>query len=587
MPTVESEKAGVPDFVSAPRRPRASAPPDGAATTPLGAASEHVLARQRGLLRAGLSLAGTHSLPVVLRQIVEAACELVHARYGALGVVDPAGGLEQFVHVGFDEDTVADIGHLPEGRGLLGASIADPRPIRLRRMAADPRSSGFPDGHPPMTSFLGVPVRVGDEVFGNLYLTERQGGEFTAEDEDLVSALAITAGVAIQNAQLYEVAQRRQDSLQAFNEVTRQLLAADGEEPLRLIARQSMRIADAEIVTVVLPTADGQRLMVEAAAGEGADELTARSAPIEGSLAGLALDSGQPVLVGDVAKDQRYLDLRLSEIMPVGPVMVVPFGGSKRARGALIFGRPIGRRPFAEADLEMATIFANHAAVALELADARADQQRIVLLEDRDRIARDLHDHSIQRLFAIGLTVQSVARGQDDPARLARLGRVVDDIDETIRQIRTFIFQLRGPLGPTTGTVRARLLGKAAEVGQLLDVAPQVRFTGPVDSLVPESMVDDLVAVLREALTNVARHARAGVVEVELTATTSKLCLEVTDDGVGIGQTARRSGLANLRERAKRRGGSLVLTDARSHSATALVAPVGAGTHLSWTVPLP
>jgi GAF domain-containing protein len=530
---------------------------------------------QRGLLRASESLAGNLTLPVVLRQIVQAGCELVQARYGALGVIDSTGGLEQFVHVGLDAETVARIGDLPEGRGLLGASIADPRPIRLRTMADDPRSAGFPEGHPPMTSFLGVPVRVGDEVFGNLYLTERAGGEFTARDEELVSALAITAGVAIQNAQLYEIARRRQDSLQAFNEVTRQLLSADGEEPLRLIARQARKIADAEVVTVVLPTADGQRLMVEAAAGAGADELTARTTPLEGSLAGVALDSGQPLLVGDIEEDQRYVDLRLSEIVPTGPVMVLPFGGSPRMRGALVFGRPRGRRPFAEADLEMATIFANHAAVALELADARADQQRIVLLEERDRIARDLHDHSIQRLFAIGLTVQSVAREQDAAQREARLTRVVADIDQTIRQIRTFIFELRGPLGPETSATRSRLVGVVDQIATLLDVRPRLIFTGPVDAVVPQPVVEDLVAVVREALTNTARHAGAARIEVEITAT-------VDDDGIGLGDSERRSGLANLKERADHRGGSLVLLPSMHAGGTA----DRPGLHLQWTSPL-
>jgi signal transduction histidine kinase len=540
-----------------------------------------VQGRLRALLRANQAIVGNLTLPVLLRRIVQAACELAHARYGALGVIDAAGGLEQFVHVGVDEDTEARIGYLPEGKGLLGALILDPRPIRLAVMASDPRSVGFPAGHPPMTSFLGVPVRVRDEAFANLYLTECESGEFSAEDEELVCALATAAGVAIENARLYEQARRRQDWLQASTEVTRQLLSAEGEDPLRLIARQARQIADADVVTVVLPAAGGERLIVEVAAGEGADELTALTSPIENTLVGVALDSGRPVLVGDIDENQRDM-VHLSEVVPVGPVMVLPLGGSQRVRGAMVIGRLRGRHRFAEADLEMATIFANHAAVALELADARADQQHMMLLEDHDRIARDLHDHVIQRLFAAGLSVQSVASGlpADEPA--ARLTRVVSDIDETIRQIRTSIFQLHGPLGPETGTVRTRVLAVAGEVSPLLGFEPQVRFTGPIDAVVPEPIVDDLVAVLREALTNAARHAHASRVEVDVAATTTELSLEVTDDGVGISDTHRRSGLANLRQRAEQHGGSLILAKGLPKNTH----PIQEGTRLRWTTPL-
>jgi signal transduction histidine kinase len=538
--------------------------------------------RLRGLLRANQAIVGNLALPALLRRIVEAACELTQARYGALGVIDANGGLDQFVNVGFDEQTIARVGHLPEGKGLLGAVIDDARPIRLRVIADDPRSVGFPDHHPPMTSFLGVPIRVRSVVFGNLYLTECASGEFSAEDEELVAALAATAGVAIANARLYEEAERRQDWLLASTEVTQQLLLADGEEPLRLIARKARQVADADVVTVVLPTPDGQRLIVEVAAGESADELTALTSPIENTLVGLAFETGRPVLVADVDSDPRY-PVHLSELVPVGPVMVLPLGGAQRVRGALVIGRLRGRHRFADADLEMATTFANHAALALELADARNDQQRIVLLEDRDRIARDLHDHVIQRLFAIGLSVQSVASALGVDERAIRLDRVVSDLDETIRQTRTSIFQLRGPLGPETGTVRARLLAVVGEVSPVLGFEPQVRFSGPIDAVVPEPIVEDLVAVLREGLTNAARHARASRVDVDVSASNGELSMDVADDGVGISDTQRRSGLANLRERAERHGGALVLMKGISSPER----PSQDGTRLRWTIPLP
>ncbi len=584
MPSRALEEDGPPEKSAAPALPDGPKLEFDQLLTQLVDRVRDVLAAQgrlRGLLEANQTIVKDLGLSVVLRRIVEAACSLVRARYGALGVLAPGGGLEQFVHVGVDDETVARIGHYPEGKGLVGALIDDPRPIRLRTISGDHRSVGFPAGHPAMDSFLGVPIRVRGEIYGNLYLTEREGGEFTAADEELVVSLAATAGIAIENARLYEQANRRQDWLQASTQITRQLLSDDGEEPLQLIARQAQQIADADMVTVVLPTADGQRLMVEVAAGVGADQLTALTYPIEDTLAGLALSNGRPVLVADGTQDERDL-MHLSEVETVGPVMVLPLVGSQRVRGALVIGRLHGRQRFDDADLDMATTFANHAALALELADARDDQQRVVLLEDRDRIARDLHDHVIQRLFAAGLTVQSVASGLGSDEWAARLNRVVSDVDETISQIRTSIFQLRGSLGPQTGTVRASLLTVISQVTPLLGFEPQMRFTGPIDAVTPQHVVGDLVAVLREALTNVARHAQATRADVDVTATLTYLALEITDDGVGIGDTQRRSGLANLRLRAEQLGGTLVITTGAPESTH----PTQEGTRLRWSIPL-
>jgi two-component system, NarL family, sensor histidine kinase DevS len=528
--------------------------------------------RLRGLLRANRLIIGDLALPVVLRRIAEAARDLVQARYTALGVLGPDGGLEQFIHVGVDEDTVARIGHLPEGKGLLGALIDDPHPIRLADLADDPRSAGFPDGHPQMRSFLGVPIRIRDEVYGNLYLTERAGGPFTAEDEELVAALAATAASAIDNARLYAEAGRRQRWLEASTEITRQLLSSEGEPPLSVIARRLHEMADADVVAVVLPTADQRRLMVEVATGEHAAQLTALTYPVEDTIAGVAINTGRPVLIGDVTQQEAYT-VHLAELTPLGPMMALPLLATKRSRGAVLVARVPGRRRFNEADLDIATTFAQHAAVALELADARADQQRMMLLEDRDRIARDLHDHVIQRLFAAGLTVQSMAAGVGTDSGASRLNRVVDDLDETIRQIRTTIFELRGPLAPQSSTVRSQVVGVADEVAPALGFSPALRFTGAVDTIVPDDLAADLIAVVREALSNIARHAHASAAEVEVTATPAELTVDVTDNGVGIGESRRRSGLANLARRAERYGGSLTL-------------PEHEGTHLRWTIPL-
>jgi len=536
--------------------------------------------RLRGLYAANNAIIGDLDLPVVLRRIVEEACRLVNARYGALGVLAPSGtGLEQFIHVGIDDDLADEIGELPAGKGLLGALIDDPRPVRLHDLGDDYRSVGFPAHHPPMTSFLGVPIRVRDEVFGNLYLTEAADGDFTADDEEVVTALAATAGVVIENARLFAQSRRRQDWLRASMLVTRQLLSSVGEEPLALIARQVRQIADADVVSVVLPTPDRKHLMVEVASGDGSADLLGHTLPIEHTMTGQTFETGEPLLVEDASTNDKYT-VHLNDVMPMGPVMALPLVGSSEVRGALLIGRRQGRHLFDDADLDMARNFANQAAVALELADARADQQRMILLEDRDRIARDLHDHVIQRLFATGLGLQGLAAGLRDSGQAERLERAVADIDDTIRQIRTSIFQLRGALGPRLSSARSRVTEVVAAVTPLLGFEPRLDFAGPVDALVPDDVVEDLVAVTREALTNVARHAGAQAAEVSLSVEGDELALCVADDGTGIADTERRSGLANLARRAERRGGGFAVDDNPTTGTDRR------GTRLTWTIPL-
>ncbi|HEY0167271.1 MAG TPA: GAF domain-containing protein [Jatrophihabitans sp.] len=527
-----------------------------------------------GLLAANEAIMGHLELPAVLRQIVRAACELVDARYGALGVIGPDGGLEQFVHEGIDEETAARIGSLPKGLGLLGALIENPHPIRLHKISDDPRSVGFPAHHPPMSSFLGVPIRVRDVVFGNLYLTGRRSGDFTQNDEELITAIAGTAAIAIENARLYEEGNRRQRWLQASAEVTQQLLAYSGEDPLSVIARSVQELADADVVTVVLPAATPGDLMVEVATGVSADRLTGLTYSTHRSVAGAAIDTGEPILIEDIDKQDDFT-LNMRDVVTAGAVMALPLAGSSKPRGSLLVVRLSGRRGFTQSDLQMAMAFANHAALALELADARSDQQRVILLEDRDRIARDLHDHVIQRLFAAGLSLQSLQTRERDPATAAKLEQVVTDLDDTIRQIRTSIFDLRGSLAPASATVRTQLIQVIADQAGQLASDPTVRFVGPVDSLVGPALADELSAVLREALSNVARHAQADSVNVLLDVSADALCLQVSDDGVGIGATTRRSGLDNLEQRALLRGGSMTVTSTPDK-----------GTQLRWQIAL-
>jgi signal transduction histidine kinase len=527
--------------------------------------------RLRSLLRANEMVTAGISLHEVLKHIVQAACTLAGARYGALGVIAHDGTLEQFIHVGMDEDLVPKIGHLPEGKGLLGALINDPQPIRLNRIADDPRSSGFPTMHPPMASFLGVPIRIRGEVFGNLYLTESATGQFSAEDEELVRSLAVTAGTAISNARLYSESQLQQRWLGASAEISAQLLASAGEDPLKMIARRASEIAEADLVTVALLAAEGADVMIEVAIGQDADALLGRRFPVSETLAGQAIAERAPLLVRSSAESSGDRS-DLESVFELGPVMVIPLVGTSSVLGALTIARRAERPSFSDSDLNMATGFANHASIAIELTAARADQQRVVLLEDRDRIARDLHDHVIQQLFAIGLSLEGTASALGDNEQVvSRLRERVGDIDRTIRQIRTSIFELRGPLGAGSAGLRTRVLEIAEAMTGVLGFAPGVAFGGPIDLAVTGALADDVAACVREGLTNVAKHAQASSAGVDLDVAENEVTVLVWDNGVGVDDGGRSSGVANLRARAEQRHGSFELS----------VRPQG-GTQMVW-----
>jgi signal transduction histidine kinase len=527
--------------------------------------------RLRGLLRANRLIAGELDLPSVLQHVAEAARELVGARYAALGIIAPGGGLSEFVHVGMPDDAVGRIGHLPQGKGLLGALIDDPRPIRLRRIADDARSSGFPPGHPPMESFLGVPIEIRGTVFGNLYLSESDKGEFSLEDEELTRALAATAAAAIDNARLYEFARGRSKWLQASAAITAQLLAADDQDAtaLQLIATRSRELAHADFVVVVLPLPADDALGIEVAVGEGVDGLVGRVLAVDGSLSGKVYREGKPLRLNE--PQEAGVDPLASGGIDVGPSLMLPLQGSTRVLGVLGAFRRRGAAGFAAEELEMAGSFAAQAAVAIELAEARAEQQRVAMFDDRERIAADLHDHVIQKLFAAGLSLQTVAARVGPGTAQDRITTVIDDLDDTISQIRTTIFALQQTRRNDPDSTRARLLDVVTDARQTLGFEPALRFSGPLDT-VRGDVVDDVVAVLREALSNVARHARARSVEVTVTVTDGRLTLAVGDDGIGFTETGRSSGLANLRQRAERHGGTFTIRAAGP-----------AGTVLTWS----
>ncbi len=531
--------------------------------------------RTHALLEAVVAVGSHLELEVVLRQIVEAAVELVSARYGALGVIGEGGRLAEFIPVGLSEAEIAAIHHWPEGRGLLGKLITDPHPLRLHDISTDPGSSGFPDGHPPMHSFLGVPVLIRDEVYGNLYLTEKQGGDFDEEDEALAQALAAAAGVAIENARLYAEARRQQQWLRATAEVTSRLLSGDPPgEVLELVTTQAMEMSGADLVVLALPTGDRKRLVIEHACGDGAAEALGLVLPAEGSASGVVMASGKPLTVENFSTDARAAPVARQH-MALGPAVLVPLGPAGDVRGVLTAGRHRGALPLSPPAVEMVTTFAAQAGIGIELAEHRRDAQRLALFEDRDRIARDLHDLVIQRLFATGMSLQGTTALMSDPDVVHRVDQAVDALDETIRDIRAAIFSLQARGEASRRGLRARILTIMEEMTGPLGYPPGLRMAGPMDTRVPGPIGDQMLAALREALANAAKHAKASQVDVTVEAGTD-LVLRVRDNGVGLPKIQRRSGLANLAERAGELGGTFRADPAE-----------GGGTELEWRVPLP
>ncbi|MEV7414520.1 GAF domain-containing protein [Streptomyces sp. NPDC089919] len=534
--------------------------------------------RVHSLLEAVVSVGRELELSHVLRRIVEAGALLVDAEYAALGVIGPDGRtLSQFLTVGLTDEEISRIGPLPAGHGLLGEVIRHPEPLRLEDLGSHAASHGFPAHHPPMRTFLGVPVRVREEVFGNLYLTDKRGGlEFDTEDESVIATLSVAAGVAIDNARLYEGSQRQQRWLRANAEITRSLLSGSARsEVLRLIADRARDItgsAVAEIATA-LPGVDG--LLIEVATGVGTAGREGLLLPAAETLAGAAHASGAPVAVPKAGSDARYpADGRQSG--GLGPAVAVPLGTEGGGgRGVLFLARGTGEPLFSDGELEPLLAFAGQASLALELADRRRDAEQIALLEERDRIARDLHDLAIQRLFATGMTLQSATRLVQHEDAAQRVARAVDDLDETIKIIRSTIFGLRTKDRDADTGLRARAAQAVGAAATVLGHPPRLSMAGLLDTDVPPDVADHVVAALNELLSNVARHARATRVAVSLEAVAGEVVLVVSDDGVGIPEQGRRSGLANLAERAGRVGGSF-----RTES------PAEGGSRITWRAPL-
>lgn len=517
-------------------------------------------------MEAMLAVTSGLELDATLKTIVRTATELVGARYGALGVRGSGHTLVEFITEGLADGIRKRIGPPPEGRGVLGLLIDDPKPIRLDDIRLHPASVGFPENHPPMTTFLGVPVRIRDEVYGNLYLTEKVGGDpFSEEDEIVVEALAAAAGIAIDNARLYEQARARQSWIESTRDIATRLLA--GDEParvFRLIADEALTLTRADAVAVAVP--------VELEAGE---LIVVETAGAAGDPAGIpAIRLGDNV-IGQTFTDQtpRLLDdLGGTALMAEsGPAMVVPLRSTDVTAGVVVVLRAAGAEAFTDEQLAMMAAFADQSALAWQLANSQRRMRELDVIADRDRIARDLHDHVIQRLFAAGLSLQGTISRAKSAEVASRLADTVDELQSVIQDIRTTIFDLHGG---ASGTTRLRQRITEAIAG-FAGAGPRtsLTFVGPM-SVVGPALADHAEAVVREAVSNAVRHAGAGGIAVTIRVE-DDFTVEVVDDGCGMPADVTTSGLDNLRARADQVGGEFVIG----------AAPDG-GTVLRWSAPL-
>ncbi|SGH76415.1 histidine kinase response regulator [Mycobacterium tuberculosis] len=528
--------------------------------------------RLDGLIDAILAITSGLKLDATLRAIVHTAAELVDARYGALGVRGYDHRLVEFVYEGIDEETRHLIGSLPEGRGVLGALIEEPKPIRLDDISRHPASVGFPLHHPPMRTFLGVPVRIRDEVFGNLYLTEKVDGQpFSDDDEVLVQALAAAAGIAVDNARLFEESRTREAWIEATRDIGTQMLAgADPAMVFRLIAEEALTLmaGAATLVAVPLddeaPACEVDDLVIVEVAGEISPAVKQMTVAVSGTSIGGVFHDRTP---------RRFdrLDLAVDGPVEPGPALVLPLRAADTVAGVLVALRSADEQPFSDKQLDMMAAFADQAALAWRLATAQRQMREVEILTDRDRIARDLHDHVIQRLFAVGLTLQGAAPRARVPAVRESIYSSIDDLQEIIQEIRSAIFDLHA--GPSRATGLRHRLDKVIDQLAIPALHTTVQYTGPL-SVVDTVLANHAEAVLREAVSNAVRHANATSLAINVSVE-DDVRVEVVDDGVGISGDITESGLRNLRQRADDAGGEFTVENM----------PTG-GTLLRWSAPL-
>ncbi|OFI38140.1 histidine kinase [Arthrobacter sp. SW1] len=544
----------------------------------------HAQQHMRGLLEAVVAVAEDLSLEAVLDRVVTSACRLVKARYGALGVIGEDKALSHFVTVGIDEDLARRIGPRPTGHGVLGLLINEPMPLRLHDLQEHPKSYGFPAHHPPMKSFLGVPIRVRDVVFGNLYLTEKEDGQdFTPEDEDLAVALAAAAGVAIENARLYEDSRRRASWLEACMDVTGKMLGGRQElgqdQPLEesnwgldLIADRALRESGAHLSLILIPAGESGSYTVLGASGEPAGKFSGKVLRLESEALRAVAAGGPPVQIDNA---RELLGNGKGRETGLGKLLAIDLSSHGVHHGLLILVKSRGAGRFSATDVEMGAVFGSHVVLALELDRVHRLREQLVLFTDRDRIARDLHDIVIQRLFAAGLSIQSLRRFTSDGAALARIDSITGELDETIRELRDTIYSLRAGAGERA-LLSSRVLQAVRAATRSLPFAPHLVLNGAVDLIVDDGTAANLLAVISEAVSNVVRHSGAESLSVTVSAESGRLRLAVEDDGCGFSDPTPGNGLANMERRARELNGTFAVTSIPE-----------SGTLLEWAVPLP
>jgi two-component system, NarL family, sensor histidine kinase DevS len=531
--------------------------------------------RMRGLLDAVVALAEDLSLEAVLQRVVNSACTLLGAGFGALGVIsEEHDALSHFITVGIDDETARRIGPLPTGHGVLGLLIRDPKPLRLHDLSRHPEAYGFPKNHPPMKSFLGVPIRVRDSVFGNLYLTEKEGGgDFTDEDEDLAQALAAAAGVAIENARLYDDSRRRTGWLEASMEVTRKMMDEDtqeGEEgALEMIAGRALRESGSELALLLVQEQASDLFHVAGAAGERSSDWAGRILALNYPEIRAVVDTGKAKVLDDAATILG----QDAAAMP-GRLLAMDLSTHGTHHGLLVLVRKRTEGTFRPADIEMGTVFCSHVAMGLELARARLMREQLAVFTDRDRIARDLHDLVIQRLFATGLSIQSLQRFSSRESQARTIAKVTAELDETIRELRNTIYSLSRSSGEVE-LLSSRILQTVRSATQSLPFVPHLTLTGPIDSIRDESTVSNVLAVLTEGLSNAVRHSGAESISVSIALSEGWLAVHIKDDGGGFSTPGAGNGLSNMLHRAGALGGKFEV-----HSSP------GSGAEVEWTAPV-
>jgi len=517
--------------------------------------------RHEVLVEAGLALVSELSLPIVLQKIVDLACDVADAKYGAVGVIGASGRISEFITHGITQEERDRIGPLPEGHGLLGVLIEKATPLRLRNIREHMSSSGFPPNHPPMTSFLGVPIAIRGRVFGNLYLTEKQGAEeFTDSDEDAVLQLAAQAAVAIENARLYAEAQMSHRRITAVNDVMQAILQGqDANDLLPLIANHARELVDAKIATVVTPDEEDQdRLVVRVANGDRAEALGGLVFPASNSVSGEVMRSNETLVLSDALSDSRTHQ-PFVQLGDIGPAIFAPLGVKDRAFGTLAVGNHPGDRLFSNEDVGLVQTFAAQASVALEQARIQGELKRFALVEDRERIAKELHDDVIQSLFAEGMALQSSLAVVGNPEAMeTRITQAVEHIDRVIRDLRNYIFALT-PGAAADHALERSLKDVAREFAAASNTDIEV-VADPTAAARLSAKTADVLQAAREAISNAVRHSGGDTVRVSLACTTDTAVLEVADNGKGFSPSeaaGKGNGLKNLRSRAESMGGEL------------------------------